>query len=89
MSISFENDNDIIVYALEKIISFCREQRLLFAAPCVWWLVSIIKLYQGLINHIDGLQIQEDLHTKRLLKNTSVDESVTLGTDRQDGILRD
>jgi hypothetical protein len=59
MTITFENDNDVIVYALEKIISFARENQYLFAANCVWWLASVIGLKQGLVIHIDNLQERE------------------------------
>jgi hypothetical protein len=60
MTTSFENDNDVIVYGLEKIITFARQRGFIFAAQAVWWLASIIGLEQGLIVHIDNLQSQED-----------------------------
>jgi hypothetical protein len=56
MTVTFENDNDIIVYALEKIIAYARRTQQIFVAQCVWWLVSIIGLEQGLVNYIDNLQ---------------------------------
>jgi streptogramin lyase len=56
MTITFENDNDVIVYALEKVISYARRTQQIFVAHCVWWLASIIGLEQGLITHIDNLQ---------------------------------
>jgi hypothetical protein len=56
MTVTFENDNDVIVYALEKIISYARKTQQVFVAQCVWWLASIVGLDQGLINHIDNLQ---------------------------------
>jgi len=55
MTITFGNDNDVIVYALEKIISYARRSQQVFVAQCVWWLASIIGLEQGLVNHIDNL----------------------------------
>jgi len=55
MTITFENDNDVIVYALEKIISYARRTRQVFAAQCIWWLASLIGLEQGLVVHIDNL----------------------------------
>jgi hypothetical protein len=55
MTITFENDHDVIVYALEKIISHARRTQHIFVAQCVWWLASIIGLEQGLIIHIDNL----------------------------------
>jgi hypothetical protein len=59
MTITFENENDVIVYALEKVISYARRTPQIFVAQCVWWLASIIVLEQGLINHIDNLNGQE------------------------------
>jgi len=56
MTITFENDNDVIIYALEKSIAYARRTQQIFVAQCVWWLASILGLEQGLIAHIDILQ---------------------------------
>ena len=56
MTITFENHNDVIVYALEKVIFYARRNQQIFVAHCVWWLASIIGLEQGLVNHIDNIQ---------------------------------
>jgi hypothetical protein len=56
MTITFENDNDVIIYALEKIISHARKTQQIFVAQCVWWLVSIIGLEPGLATYIDDIQ---------------------------------
>jgi hypothetical protein len=61
MTITFENDNDIIVYGLEKVISYARRTQQIFVAQCVWWLVSIIGLEPNLIAHIEKLRIREGL----------------------------
>jgi len=55
MTITFENDNNTIVYALEKIIAYARENRYIFVAKCVWWIASIIGLPEGLVIYIDNL----------------------------------
>jgi 3-mercaptopyruvate sulfurtransferase SseA len=60
MTIAFENDNDVIVYASEKVISYARRTQLLFVAQCVWWLASIVGLEQGLVSYIDNLREQEE-----------------------------
>jgi hypothetical protein len=65
MSITFENENDVIVYALEKIIAFARNNRYLFVANCVWWIAGVIGLEEGLINHIDNLVAQDRIHDHR------------------------
>jgi len=61
MTITFESDNDIIVYALEKIIAYARRTQQIFVAQCVWWLASIIGLDKGLIVHIDNLQERSNI----------------------------
>jgi hypothetical protein len=61
MTITFENDSDVIVYALEKIISYARRTQHIFAANCVWWLASLIGLESGLINYIDTLTSREEI----------------------------
>lgn len=60
MTITFENDNDVIVYALEKVIAYARRTQQIFVAHCVWWLASIIGLESELIHLIDTLQEQEE-----------------------------
>jgi len=61
MTVTFENDNDVIVYALEKVISYARRTQQIFVVQCVWWLASIIGLEQGLVNFIDNIQSRVDV----------------------------
>jgi hypothetical protein len=61
MTIIFESDKDVIVYALEKIISHARNNQYIFLAQSVWWISSIIGLQQELILHIDNLKIQSEV----------------------------
>jgi hypothetical protein len=56
MTITFENDNDVIVYALEKIIAYARRTQQIFVAQCIWWIASILGLEQGLVLFIDNIQ---------------------------------
>jgi hypothetical protein len=65
MTITFENDNDVIVYALEKIISYARDNQYIFLAQSVWWISSIIGLQEGLVIHIDKLRIRKDIEVER------------------------
>jgi len=60
MPITFENDNDIIIYAFECIISHARRTQQIFVSQCVWRLASIFGLEQGLVSHIDKLQGQDN-----------------------------
>jgi len=59
MTITFENDNDVIVYALEKIISYAREYQYFFVANCTWWIASIYGLENQLRQHIDYLALRQ------------------------------
>jgi len=56
MTITFENESDVITYAFEKILSHARRNQQVFVAQCIWWIASIIGLEQGLINYIDNIQ---------------------------------
>jgi hypothetical protein len=56
MTSTFENDNDVIVYALEKVIAYARRTQQIFVAQCVWWLASIIGIEQELVKYIDNIQ---------------------------------
>jgi len=54
MTITFKNDNNVIVYAFEKVISYAKRTQQIFVAQCVWWLASIIGLEPELIVYIDN-----------------------------------
>jgi len=58
MTITFENDNDIIVYAFGKIISYAGDNQYIFLAQSVWWISSILKLQEELVIHIHNLKKQ-------------------------------
>jgi len=49
MPIIFANDNDVITYALEKIISYAKDNHYIFLAQSIWWISSIVELQQRLI----------------------------------------
>jgi hypothetical protein len=105
MTITFENDNDIIVYPLERIISYARDNQYIFLVQSIWWISSIIGLQQGLIIHIDNLRNHSDNTTRRVsrephdIQHQSSEQdrdSVIAGTDtkepqpdRRDRILRE
>jgi len=57
MTITFENDTNVIVYALEKNIAYTGKNQFIFLAQSVWWISSIIGVQQGLMTHIDNLRI--------------------------------
>jgi len=74
MTITFENDNDVIAYALEKIICYARDNRYIFVAQSVWWIASIIGLSEGLATHIDNLRIRAE--AGRLISEADQSSSV-------------
>jgi len=58
MTINFEKEIDIIVYALEKIICYTRDNHYIFVAQRVWWIATVIGLSEELATHIDNLRIR-------------------------------
>jgi hypothetical protein len=69
MTITFESDSDIIVYALEKIISFARENQYLFITNCAWWIAGVIGLDSGLIMFIDNLRSRQPIGPRKKANN--------------------
>jgi hypothetical protein len=61
MTITFENENDIIIYALEKIISYARVNHFIFLAQSICWISSLIGLQQQLVIHIDDREEGSDI----------------------------
>jgi hypothetical protein len=105
MTITFENDNDIIVYPSERILSYASDNQYIFLVQSIWWISSIIGLQQGLILHIDNLRNRSDNTTRRVswephdIQHQSWEQardSVVAGTntiepepDQRDRILRE
>jgi hypothetical protein len=72
MIITFQNDNDVIVYALEKIISYARNNQYIFLAQSVWWISSIIGLHEGLVIHINNLRKRSIIANPELRLESSI-----------------
>jgi hypothetical protein len=99
MPITFENDNDVIVYALEKVISYARRTQQIFVAQCVWWIAGIIGLEESLVIYIDrlhGRTVEEKQPTKgfgnpvnQVTPELQDPEDQASQEDHQDRILRD
>jgi len=90
MTISFENDNDVIVYPLEKIISFTRENQYIFLAQSIWGISSIIGLQPGLITYIDNLQSRSE--KEKIWREVTImsrDKAPESEKDPQDTILKE
>jgi hypothetical protein len=83
MTITFENDSDVIVYALEKIVAFARENQYLFVANCVWWISGVIGLDKGLINHSDNLEARKTVIQERAISAIPRDIARGVSPERQ------
>jgi len=77
MTITFEYENDIIVYALEKIISYARDNQYIFLAQSVWWISSILGLQEGLIIHIDNQRKREPVQKLSAREISSTPSNLT------------
>jgi hypothetical protein len=79
MTITFKNNNDVIVYPLEKVISHARDNQYIFLAQSVWWISSILGLQQELITHIDTLKIRSGIQiTRETLTSAENQESLDI-----------
>jgi len=56
--VTFENDNNVIIFPFEKLISYARDNQYIFLAQSIWWISSIIGLQEGLIRQINNQQKQ-------------------------------
>jgi hypothetical protein len=95
MTITFDNDKDVIVYALERVISYARRTQQIFAAQCIWWLASIVGLENELVSYIDKLhrrtvvedpvRSRTDTFASRELESKSAEPI----EERQDKVLKE
>jgi hypothetical protein len=90
MTITFENENDVIVYALEKIITYAKHNQYIFLAQRVWWIASVLGLQAGLVIHIDNIRARLEIAIVREDGPSTIRKS-SEGTkmDRQDKMLRE
>jgi hypothetical protein len=94
MTITFVKDNDVIIYALEKVISYARGTQQIFVAQCVWWLASVIGLESGLVSHIDELHgrtvvSKSTLQTPVLEEPTGLQSASPIPKDLAEELRRD
>ena len=64
MTTTCSNHNDIILYALERIFAYARDNQYIFLARTICWISSIVGLQQGLIIHINNLKIRSETWTE-------------------------
>jgi len=90
MTIPFKNENYIIIYALETIISFARKHQYIFLPQSIRWISSIIRLQPELITYINNLQScckKEQIQCEVTV--TPKDEAMESKKDRQDTIMKE
>ena len=54
MSITFENESDILVWTFAKLIVTFQQHQYLFAAQCMWWIAALVQLDPALRYFIDN-----------------------------------
>jgi hypothetical protein len=82
MTITFGTESDVIVYALEKILSIARENRYLFVTNCAWWITGVIELDSGQIIYIDNLETRRYLGQREVFTTTrGIARSVSADSD--------
>jgi hypothetical protein len=90
MTLSSENDQDVIIYALDKIIAFAKDNQYIFLAQSVWWIASVLGLQARLVIHIDNLHTRSSsvsqLEAPRDIVATGSYEDEL---DRQDKVLKE
>jgi hypothetical protein len=83
MTVTFEDDNSIVIYALEKILWFTRQNQYIFVAQGVWLITPLVAINEGLASHIDSLHHQSHIEVPELLgslrdnRGDPIDESPT------------
>jgi hypothetical protein len=77
MTLTCLHQNDVMVYALEKIVSFAWHNQYTFMAQCTWWLASIAGLEEGLIIPMHNFQESTKVGTRMdwLWSNTTRDST--------------
>jgi hypothetical protein len=82
MPITIENDHEVIVYALVQLIAFPRRTQQIFIGPCVWCLVLIIGLEEGLLVLINNLCTREENVVRKSVEvipdNTELSEHISI-----------
>jgi hypothetical protein len=88
MTITFENDNDVIVYSRQRVISNARSTQQIFVAQCVCWIASLIGLEESLVTHIDKLHRLTIVREEQEIKKVSI--PVTWNSPKiQDAVIQE
>jgi len=57
MSITFENEANIILWSLAKLLVTFEERQYHFAAQCIWWIAALVQLDPALRYFIDHREL--------------------------------
>jgi hypothetical protein len=88
MTINFESDKEVIVYALEKIISHARDHQYIFLEHSVWWISSILGLQEGLVIHIYNLKARSEFIQIKGPNNKISNADTSVHLDRFSRIIK-
>ena len=84
MTITFEKEEDVIVYALEKISSYAREYQYFFLANCTWWIASIYGWDEHLRYYIDNWEYKQPTVARGISTTpTDIARDVSIESDKQ------
>jgi len=64
MTLSFENESDVLIFAFERLINYARINQYLFVANCVLWIVNVMGLDEALRNYIDTLELNNRIQVR-------------------------
>jgi len=78
MTITFQNDGEVIVHALKRIISYAQNNQYIFMTQSVWWIPAIIDLQQRLVIYIDNLKVQGNVGKAAAVSDTQHIQSTRL-----------
>jgi len=62
MSITFDNEADIIVWTLAKVLVIVEQRQYLFTAQCIWWIAALVPLDPALRYIIDNQKFPSECH---------------------------
>jgi len=75
MTITFETEADILLWAFAKFITTFHYKQYLFAAKGVWWLATMIALEPALVYLIDNQRFPSERRLEESLQQSIVGTS--------------
>jgi hypothetical protein len=74
MTLILDKDNNVIVYSLEKTVSYARSHQCILNAQCVLWLAASIGLQDGVAIDIDNIRTRTEAYVApvQVVMNTAI-----------------